>query len=738
VTPPGDHGRRPWPVRPPEEIVLRAHHTPSFRSRPAFAAVLATAVAASLALVAPAAARSPEPAPAPVPVPDTPAVGVDLEQRVESLPPAAEELPTRPPPAEEVAAVVETVDGLEVVTVDAEPQDLAEVEADLEAEPEVVEVVDVFVDVPARIAARSDDTYRDELWNLDALNVDLLPADTETGDEEIVAVLDTGVRASHPDLLGRVRCDLGADFSVTSARSVGQGCTDPHGHGTHVAGIVSAIGGNATGVAGVSEAQIMPVRVLDENGLTYASRVNAGIIWAVDKGATVINLSLGSDQTTAYDSAIDYALSQDRVVVVAAGNNRTEGNLPQSPATTAGVFSVAATDDLGLSAPFSYSGPTNLIAAPGDYVLSTGPYGYEYYSGTSMAAPHVAGIVARYRALNPGASVADIRTAIQDTAIGLQAAGVDDDTGYGLIDMHELLTAAEAPADPDRGTAAAAPRITSVTGGDGTLRVEWDAPTWTGSGAITSFDLAYFRFVGGEYVLAAEYNVWEENLRAVTRTGFVNGATYVVLISANNPGPGQWSTLSAPVRPYTKPGTPAIGTATAGPAAARARWAVTSTGGSPVTSWVVRTYRGWNLVGQVTVSGSAPEARIGGLTNGRGYRFRVQAVNAAGRSPWSGFSNTVTPRDRPGAPRVAPPSPRDNGAYLYWSTPATNGAPINGYLIKVYQGTRGITRVSVPGHIKYTVVRGLRHGASYTFTVTARNAVGYGPPSARSASVRTR
>jgi titin len=190
------------------------------------------------------------------------------------------------------------------------------------------------------------------------------------------------------------------------------------------------------------------------------------------------------------------------------------------------------------------------------------------------------------------------------------------------------------------------------------------------------------------------------------------------------------------VRPYTKPSAPAIGTATAGPAAARARWAVTSTGGSPITSWVVRTYRGSDLVKETTVTGTAREVRIGGLTNGRGYRFRVQAVNAAGRSPWSGYSNTVTPVDKPGAPKVSPPAPRDDGAYMYWSAPATNGAPITGYLIKVYQGTRGIKSVTVPGYVRYTLVPGLSAGTAYSFTVTARNSVGYGPPSARSATVK--
>jgi subtilisin family serine protease len=568
---------------------------------------------------------------------ETPA---DPGDRIEAPP----ELPEQQPADADgtVGAVVETEDGIEVVTVDAEPDELDEVEADLEDEPEVVEVVDVFVDVPARVTS-SNDPRRSLQWNLDDLNVDLLPDGTDDGSGEIVAVVDTGVRYDHPDLRGRVDCAIGADFSAGTTRS-GTGCKDPYGHGTHVAGIISAISDNGAGVAGLSAATIMPVRVLDANGNGMASNIIAGLYWAADHGADVINLSLGSDFTHAYDVAIRYALDKDIVVVVASGNNRGEGNLPQSPATYPGVFSVAATDELGLSAPFSYSGPTNLISAPGDLVLSTIPTGYEYASGTSMAAPHVSAIVARYRAIHPTATIDDIRTAIQTTAIDLQESGFDNDTGYGLIDALELLGGGDAPADPTRGTAAAAPRITSVRGGDGTLQVHWAAPAWTGDRPITSFYLSFFRLVDGEYRLVSQRNVWDETLRSTTFGGFVNGSTYVVLVSAKNPASGQWSLPSNPTRPYTTPAAPGIGTATAGPSAARVRWTSGSNGGSAITSWVVRTYRGWDLVKETKVgSGSARDARIGSLTDGRGYRFRVRAVNKAGAGPWSGFSNTVRP-----------------------------------------------------------------------------------------------
>jgi subtilisin family serine protease len=683
----------------------------------------------AVGFVAPAHAEDPEPAASPA------VLGEDLA--VDAPPPVSALDAPAEADGSAVAAIVETENGLQVVTVDAAPGETAKVITDLERDPDVL---DAFVDVPATIAAT--DPLRREQWNLDELDLGALPGGTDDGHGEIVAVVDTGVRATHPDLAGRVDCAIGADFTLTSRRRTGNGCTDPHGHGTHVAGIVSAVPNNNLGVAGVSAARIMPVRVLDANGQGMTSRINAGIIWAVDNGADVINLSIVSDFTNAYDEAIRYALAHDVVVVAAAGNNRGLGNLPQSPASTPGVIAVAATDDLGLSAPFSYSGATNVISAPGEDILSTTPDGYAAMSGTSMAAPHVSGVLARYLAIHQGEKPQQVLSKVQTTAINLEVTGRDDDTGYGLLGAYELLTGSPAPAHPDRGVVPTTPRSITLTPGIDALTVHWAPPTWNGGSPITSYELVVAEDVDGELVGVATDTVGATETQAVLGLGLglERGVDYQVAVRAHNAtGPGQTSLPSDAVRLPKPPSAPRMGKPNAGPGAARVRWAApASTGGSRITGYVVKAYQGWTKVRQVTVAATTREVRFAGLTNGRAHTFVVQAVNAVGAGVHSKRSIAVTPRQAPGAPWIGRPVPRDDAVRVYWTAPTSNGgAYISGYVVKVYQGTHGVRSVTVSGKVTSALVTGLGDRGYYSFTVTAKNAVGLGAPSRRSTTVRT-
>ena len=691
-----------------------------------------------MGLVAPARAEDPAP-----PAPEVPA-----EELVPDAPPPA---PTAPEAdASSVGAIVQTADGPEVITVDAAPGTAGQVVADLERDPQVI---DAFVDMPATIAATQPPPNAQ--WNVAELDLDEapLPAGAPDGHTKVVAVVDTGVDAGHEDLQepdpahpgstrSRVRCDLGADFTVTSQRSVGKGCTDPHGHGTHVAGILSAVAGNGIGIDGVSAAQIMPVRVLDANGKGLTSRIAAGIIWAVNHHASVINVSIVSGYTTAYDAAIQYALSKNVVVVAAAGNNRAVGNAKQSPSSNPGVISVAATDQAGLSAPFSYSGATNLIAAPGQDIWSTTPGGYEAMSGTSMSVPQVAGVIARYRGLGPHKNDTwrMIRDALKNTAIDLQVKdGWDADTGYGLLNPYKLLTGADAAAHGSRGIVATTPTGITVTARADGLNVSWRVPVYDGGSPITSYDVIAARAVGGDLEPVASVGTSGNQAVLGPDVGLTRGTTYYVVLRANNPAPGQTSLVSDAVRVPTAPTAPRIGTPNAGPGAARVRWsAPASTGGSRITGYIVKAYQGWVPVRVTTVPADAREVRLAGLTNGRAHTFLVQAVNAVGASGHSARSIAVTPRQVPSAPWIGRPSALNDAARVYWTAPKSNGgAYISAYVVRAWQGTRLVTSLTVSGASSNALVTGLGNRGYYSFTVSAKNVVGLSAPSARSATIRT-
>jgi len=291
-----------------------------------------------------------------------------------------------------------------------------------------------------------NDTYRSQQWALNALKAETVHQETR-GTDIRVAVIDTGVKSSHSDLSDRV-------LSGTDYVSPGTSANDENGHGTHVAGIIAAVHNNSRGIAGFApRAKILPVRVLDKNGSGTAANVAKGIIYAADRGAKVINLSLGSSQSsTAMQSAVSYAISKNVLVVAAAGNRGCGllGAPTEYPASYTGVVGVGAVTQSITRASYSSCGSWVDVVAPGDRIISTmiqnsvglgcsSSANYCTLSGTSFATPYVAATGALAIA-ERGWSQSTIASRLQSTATDLAPAGRDNSTGAGFINPLKLIT----------------------------------------------------------------------------------------------------------------------------------------------------------------------------------------------------------------------------------------------------------------------------------------------------------
>ncbi len=282
-----------------------------------------------------------------------------------------------------------------------------------------------------------EELYADQQSWIEAVN---LPDawNITTGDPElIVAVIDSGVSPTHPDLVDKL-------IPGYNAVDGSDNWADISGHGTHVAGIIAAAGDNMAGTAGAAmDVRIMPIRVLADNGSISVSSISSAIIWAVDNGADVINLSLGSDQASETElNAIQYAY-QNGVPAVASAGNRF--NKISYPASYPEAISVGALNADGDRAQFSSILSSVDVAAPGELIFSphwnrvTGEDSWsdqlnnQPVSGTSFAAAIVSGTVALQKSVNPALGVEDIRRMLTSTAIDTGAPGLEAGVGAGQI-----------------------------------------------------------------------------------------------------------------------------------------------------------------------------------------------------------------------------------------------------------------------------------------------------------------
>lgn len=329
-------------------------------------------------------------------------------------------------------------------------------------------------------SAGVSDPYFGLQWGIRQINAEQAWA-TSTGKSQVIAILDTGVDLGHPDLRSKIVkgatftgcADTGpcgnGDWKSGTPEAQAEGF---HPHGTHVAGIAAAVTDNGAGIAGVApQAKIMSVKVLTDAGGSFAE-IAAGIRWAADNGADVINMSLGAlpgvqaltlvGELDDAKRAINYAVSKGVVVVAAAGNDFI--SICGEPSFSPNALCVASTDSLEARSSFSnfaIDQDLNVVAAPGgaaflsceEDIISTVPAeaegtctrrvgtpGYDFYAGTSMATPHVAGVAALLTA--QGRDVFQVYEVLKRTArtpVANTRGTFTPTYGWGIVDAQAAV-----------------------------------------------------------------------------------------------------------------------------------------------------------------------------------------------------------------------------------------------------------------------------------------------------------
>lgn len=392
-----------------------------------------------------------------------------------------------------------TLGGVDVVRTSA-GADLARKLAAYERHP-AVEFAELNYVATMALAPPSDPSFANQWAYGKIRGVDgwgLYPGSYASTGGAPVAIVDTGVETTHPDFGGRVLTGSGADCVNGANTCNASAAGDDNGHGTHVAGIAAASTNNGVGGAGTAfSSPIIPVKVLNASGSgTYAAIAN-GILWAAQKGARVINLSLGgaSYSQTLCDAVTTATFTYGTLVVAAAGNNASSTAF--YPASCAGTVGVSATTSSDTAASFTnYGSPNVFVSAPGASILST--YlngGYATLSGTSMASPFVAGLAALLVGQQSSRTPAQLRTILATTSAKV-GGGYGADPygtcggctwsayfGYGRIDMYAALALAGSPTPSF--TLGVSPDSRSVSAGASTTYSVVVSPSGGFSGSVT-------------------------------------------------------------------------------------------------------------------------------------------------------------------------------------------------------------------------------------------------------------
>ena len=288
------------------------------------------------------------------------------------------------------------------------------------------------------ILTPNDPFYAAYQWHLPKVGAPVA-WDSTTGSSAVtVAVVDSGVQANHPDLVGRVLA--GYDFVNNDADP-----SDDNGHGTAVAGVAAAKGNDGIGTAGAAwSVAILPVKTMNSTGSGSYSAIANGITYSADRGAKIINLSLGgTSSSSTLQSAVSYAWNKGSVLIAAAGNNGTSTTV--YPAAYPNVVAVSATTSADTLASFSSYGSFVDLSAPGQDITTTWiNSSYVTISGTSFSSPLTAGVAALALSRNPGLSNAQLSSLLTSNTDDLGAVGYDTFFGSGRLNAAKVVAAAPA------------------------------------------------------------------------------------------------------------------------------------------------------------------------------------------------------------------------------------------------------------------------------------------------------
>lgn len=556
---------------------------------------------------------------------------------------------TEPTVVGDQVALVRGADGRLAVTTVGTAADSSLVAAPSSEFP-VVEVLAVAPDATVegtQVVVPEADPLRRVQGHLDLIDAEALwPIGTGAG--TTIAVLDSGVRATHTDLLGRVlpgSCYLGG--GATGCALPDQGPGPFHPHGTHVAGLAAAGAGNGIGGVGVApDAQILPVRVLDQNNDGFLSDLVAGVVWALQvdldgDGQTpdidVINLSVQIESSNAVlATAIAEAISQGVPVVAAAGNLGAVHNPTVFPAAEPGVIGVGSVEviDGELSrAPSSSFGPWVDVVAPGVDTWSTGnanDIAVGLRSGTSMATPQVSAAVAVIRSVRPSWTPDDIAELLATSTRDLGEPGPDFEYGAGALDL-SLVTASLLAAEP------AEALVVNGARDETTIALDWSGGPPSVTGWEVEVDGAPVALLPAE----AGAHVVEVSDQAARRVRVVPLIHYVQLDGVFVRGDGFVAPPGPPTELVIEPGPHRLDVSWAPP---------DDDGGSPVVDYVLRVFDGDAQVAERVTD--TETATVRDLGSSGAYRVEVSARTAVAEGASATGTAQALDLDRPSEPQV--------------------------------------------------------------------------------------